>query len=72
MDLVPKELFKRVLLAFALGEQWTAGGAVNEGIDAYIAGAARSACPYEPAEQEYYDWLAGWNQAAAFLEENNS
>ena len=40
---------------------------VDEGFDAYHAGVSRYACPYSPWFKEYYDWLAGWDQAQAIV-----
>lgn len=40
--------------------------AFAQGADAYIAGAAEDANPYDLATQEalYLDWQDGWNNAA--------
>jgi len=37
--------------------------ALEKGLEAYWTGVSRDACPYPPWTMEYYDWLAGWDDA---------
>jgi len=40
-----------------------------DGVQACIAGAPRSECPYAPASVEERDWLLGWEDEAATASE---